>query len=137
MIQDPEIDEELIIQEISDGKKLVACLCADWCETCNKWKGDFFKISEETEFSAYCFVWLDIDEYPDFIIDIQLETLPTLLFQDKDNVIFFGSINSNPEYTRKLLSLNLPTRHNIDPFIYHKLSGHTDLLNKSVMPLIS
>ncbi|EBH9038133.1 TPA: thioredoxin family protein [Salmonella enterica] len=98
----PGKDATQIRKMLHDGRRLIVCLCADWCSSCQAWQDDFSQMS--LEYTADCFVWLDIDKHPDMVADIDLDVLPVLLIQDEKNIYFLGTIKPEIEIFKKLLT---------------------------------
>ncbi|HAT3776860.1 TPA: hypothetical protein I8621_004882, partial [Citrobacter freundii] len=92
MIYFPEKNIHQIGTFILNNKKnkLVVCLCADWCNNCNEWKGIFTSLSEQ--YPDNLFIWLDIEQHPDMVYSVDLDILPVLLVQKNNNVLFLGAI---------------------------------------------
>ncbi|EDV9705268.1 thioredoxin family protein [Salmonella enterica subsp. enterica] len=100
----PDDDAVRIGKMLNNGCRLVVCLCADWCSSCQSWQPNFAQLAQEHP--ADCFIWLDIDKHPDMVADIDLELLPVLLIQDKKDVFFLGTIRPDISIVRKLLQSN-------------------------------
>lgn len=98
----PGDDAVQISKMLNSGCRLIACLCADWCSSCQTWQGHFAQLAPE--YSADCFVWLDIDKHPDMVADVDLEVLPVLLIQNKKEICFLGTIKPEVAIFKKLLS---------------------------------
>lgn len=78
-----------ILNLIRESDKLViACLCAAWCDTCNAYRSDFDKLAQEMP--QYIFLWIDIEDNPEFLGDVDIENFPTILIQDQTKTMFFG-----------------------------------------------
>jgi thioredoxin 1 len=69
---------------------VIACLCAEWCDTCRSYRPGFHQLAERHPDKR--FVWIDIENQADFIGDIDVENFPTLLIQRRDTVAFFGTV---------------------------------------------
>lgn len=93
---------EYISRTLRTGKRLVACLCADWCTSCQVWQEKFSLLTEQ--YPTDCFVWLDIDKHPDMVADVDLDTLPVLLIQDPQTIRFLGPIRPDVEVVKRLLT---------------------------------
>lgn len=79
----------------------VVCLCAEWCGTCQEWRGPF-----EREAAAHAdvrFEWIDIEDEADLVGDVDVETFPTLLIGDAAGVRFFGPVLPRTEALASLL----------------------------------
>ena len=68
----------------------VVCLCAEWCGTCRDYRRAFEQRAERREDAMH--VWLDIEDDSDWLGDIDVETLPTLLVLHEDRPMFFGPV---------------------------------------------
>jgi hypothetical protein len=68
----------------------VVCLCADWCDTCRDYRSAFERRARERDDARH--VWLDIEDDSDWLGDIDVETLPTLLVLHGDRPMFFGPV---------------------------------------------
>lgn len=67
---------------------VVACLCAAWCDTCNAYNKEFTDLA--TQMDNHLFLWIDIEDYPDYLGDADIENFPTILIQNKTQTLFFG-----------------------------------------------
>ena len=99
---EPGRDDTEIRSALSEGRRLVACLCAAWCSSCAAWRGAFESLSRE--FPHDCFVWIDIEDHSDLVADIEVETLPVLLVQSGGGIGFIGPIEPRPPVVRSLLA---------------------------------
>jgi hypothetical protein len=104
MIYLPDQDQEPIRARMEQGQRLIACLCAGWCTSCKTWRADFSNLSKDH--SDDCFVWVDIEDHPDMVAEIDLETLPVLLIQNAESVLFLGPIEPRLPQVAKLLTLS-------------------------------
>jgi len=109
----PDKDAGLIRRSLQEGKRLVACLCADWCSSCQAWQADFSTLSKD--FPDDCFVWVDIEDHPDLVTEIDLETLPILLIQSVESAHFLGPIQPRLSQVAKILTLNEASGQFPDP----------------------
>ena len=75
---------------------LVACLCAQWCRTCDAYRDTLAATRDAIRLGhpdrATRFVWVDIEDESDLIGDLDIEDFPTLLLARGDEVLFFGPI---------------------------------------------
>ena len=74
----------------SDAKWTLVCLCAEWCETCRDYRRAFEQHARLRADAVH--VWLDIEDDADWLGDMDLETLPTLLVLHGDRPMFFGPV---------------------------------------------
>ena len=87
------------------GERVVFCLCAAWCGTCRDYDSVFRTIAQAHD--DYRFVWVDIEDESDAIGDLDIETFPTVLVADGEQVRFFGPVLPAASHLRSLL--NRPT----------------------------
>jgi thioredoxin-like negative regulator of GroEL len=116
----PDRDQESIRAQLQQGQRLIACLCAGWCSSCQSWLTDFSNLCKD--FSDDCFVWVDIEDHPDLVAEIDLETLPILLIQDADSVHFLGPIQPRVELVARMLMRTEPSGNFPDPGLRDLLS---------------
>lgn len=82
-------NKHYILDLIEENNNLVvACLCAAWCDTCNAYKNEFNDLS--TQMEKNLFLWIDIEDHPDYLGDCDIENFPTILIQNKTQILFFG-----------------------------------------------
>lgn len=67
---------------------LVSCLCANWCGTCREYRDGFDALRQR--FPAVGFVWVDIEDQPELVEDLDVENFPTLVIQREMMVLFCG-----------------------------------------------
>lgn len=80
---------------------MVACLCAEWCDTCRQYRPEFESLGGE--FAPHRFVWIDIEDQGDLVIDIEIENFPTLLVAQDDKLLFAGTMLPHIGHLRRLL----------------------------------
>jgi hypothetical protein len=68
----------------------VVCLCAEWCDTCRDYRRAFETRARERRDATH--VWLDIEDDADWLGDVDVETLPTLLVLHGERPMFFGPV---------------------------------------------
>jgi hypothetical protein len=75
---------------------LVACLCAQWCRTCDAYADTLVAVRDAMRIghphSAMRFLWVDIEDESELVGDLDIEDFPTLLLARGDDVLFFGPI---------------------------------------------
>lgn len=86
---------------ISDDAWIVACLCAAWCDVCNRYRPGFDQLA--TRHPDKHFIWIDIEDQADVVGDLDVENFPTLLIQRADTVAFFGTVQPEPQQANRLL----------------------------------
>lgn len=95
---------------------LVACLCAAWCGTCGAYREPFAALAQR--YPEACFVWIDIEDHPDALGDLDVENFPTLLVQPARSAGqaapagFFGTVLPHVDVLSRLLEqLTTATAH--------------------------
>lgn len=86
---------------LAQGRWVVACLCAGWCDVCKQYRAGFEALA--AEFPDVQFVWIDIEDQADLVGDLDVENFPTLLMQHKDVVAFYGTMLPEPRQVARLL----------------------------------
>lgn len=83
----------------------VACLCAAWCRTCEAYEHVLEAIAREPMHDAALlrWHWIDVEEEADLVGDYDVETFPTLVIADAEQVRFAGPLTPQPETLRRLL----------------------------------
>ena len=75
---------------------LVACLCAQWCRTCESYRETLAAVRDVLvpthPDQPLRFVWVDIEDESELVGDLDIEDFPTLLVARADRVLFFGPI---------------------------------------------
>lgn len=84
----------------------VVCLCAAWCRTCDAYREVFE--SSAAQHADMQFVWLDIEEHAELLGDWDIETFPTLLLHDGQQVCFCGPLPPQAGVLARLLT-HFPT----------------------------
>lgn len=115
MINYLDLNKDNIRYQSSLGKKTVVSFCASWCNNCKSWKDTFTLLSEK--FIDDCFIWIDIDEYPELVSEIDLDIIPVLLIQKKDDIHFLGPIRPGLNTIIDILNSNKVMNVEFDPGI--------------------
>jgi hypothetical protein len=95
---------------------LVACLCAQWCRTCDAYRDTLVATREAMRIghadAATRFVWVDIEDESDLIGDLDIEDFPTILLARGGRVLFFGPVMPHAQtldrLVRSALDADLP-----------------------------
>ena len=85
---------------------LVACLCAQWCRTCDAYRDTLLSARESLQLHpdvATRFLWIDIEDESDLIGDLDIEDFPTLLLARGDAILFFGPLLPHAQTIDRLL----------------------------------
>lgn len=99
----PESDSRLPAQSPpSDQRWLVACLCAQWCDTCRAFRATFDALSGRH--TDVRFRWVDIDDEAELVDGIEVENFPTILIQRGCDVLFLGTTLPNGRIIERQLA---------------------------------
>lgn len=90
---------------LEQGKQVVACLCAAWCDTCKSFRAQFERWS--ASHPELAFVWIDVEDNADVIGDFEVDNFPTLLLQTGQYVTYYGSIAPDIGIAERLLQNSL------------------------------
>jgi thioredoxin 1 len=75
---------------------LVACLCAQWCRTCDAYRDTLLQVRDALQpthpGSPMRFAWVDIEDESERVGDLDIEDFPTILLARGDQVLFFGPL---------------------------------------------
>ncbi|MDP4590984.1 MAG: thioredoxin family protein [Burkholderiaceae bacterium] len=74
----------------AQGRPLVVCYCAAWCDTCTVYQQKLAALSDQLK--DYVFVWVDIEDHPELLGDEDVENFPTLLIDRAGQKQFFGTM---------------------------------------------
>lgn len=80
---------------------IVACYCAQWCDTCTKYYGEFTQLA--SKWPQHTFLWIDIEESPELLGDEDVENFPTVLIQSPSANLFFGTLLPYISHLEKLI----------------------------------
>ncbi len=96
-----------------DPPLLVACLCAQWCRTCDSYHDTLAAardaIARGHPGRATRFVWVDIEDESELVGDLDIEDFPTLLLARGDQVLFFGPVLPHAQTLDRLVRSALDT----------------------------
>ena len=84
---------------------LVACLCAQWCRTCDDYQPLFTQL--QTEFPEARFEWVDIEDEADLVDPVEVENFPTILIAVRGQARFFGTVTPHIDTLRRLVQAQL------------------------------
>lgn len=88
-------------KDLAKKEKIIICYCAAWCRTCDQYQPLLAKLSEK--YTDWTFIWIDIEENPEWLIDDDIEDFPTLLIQDNSGVRFLGTLLPHIDHLEKLI----------------------------------
>ena len=92
---------------------LVACLCAQWCRTCDAYRDTLAATRDAMRRGhpdgAMRFVWVDIEDESELVGDLDIEDFPTILLARGDQVLFFGPVLPHAQTLDRLVRGALDT----------------------------
>ena len=92
---------------------LVACLCAQWCRTCDAYRDTLVATQAAMRLghphAALRFVWVDIEDESELVGDLDIEDFPTILLARGDQVLFFGPVMPHAQTLDRLVRSALDT----------------------------
>ncbi|MEO7854076.1 MAG: thioredoxin family protein [Rubrivivax sp.] len=68
----------------------VICLCADWCGSCREFASTFDALAAAQPGDV--FRWLDIEDEPELVGDLDITTFPTLIVASSHGLHFGGEV---------------------------------------------
>jgi thiol-disulfide isomerase/thioredoxin len=83
----------------------LACLCAAWCRLCDDYAPVFDQVAAELVAAGVplrCH-WVDIEDQAELVGDFDVETFPTIVVADAQQVRFAGPLTPQPDTLRRLL----------------------------------
>lgn len=86
---------------VTDGRWIVACLCAAWCGTCTSYRAAFDGLAARHPDKT--FVWIDVEDEAAVVGDLDVDNFPTLLVQRGDAVAFFGTMLPDANVADRLI----------------------------------
>lgn len=86
----------------------VICLCAEWCVVCNQYRPQFDALA--AQYPNVRFSWVDVEDEEAAMGDYDVETFPTLLISEGDEVRFLGPVLPQVAVVGQLLKRLMPER---------------------------
>jgi thiol-disulfide isomerase/thioredoxin len=80
---------------------VILCFCAAWCDACKAYQPKFEALSQQ--YPEACFVWTDIEDYPELLGDEDVENFPTIAIIQGENVRFLGTLLPHIEHLNRLI----------------------------------
>ena len=68
----------------------VICLCAAWCVVCNQYQPQFEALA--AQHPDVEFRWVDVEDEEESMDDYEVQTFPSLLISEGDEVRFLGPV---------------------------------------------
>jgi len=79
----------------------IACYCAAWCDTCTQYRPAFEDLARRMPEAL--FIWIDIEDDPEWLGDEDVENFPTLLVQDREGTRFWGTQLPHIQHLERLV----------------------------------
>lgn len=83
-------------------RPVVACLCAEWCDSCREYRTTFDALAAQFG-AAADFAWIDIEDDADALGDVDVENFPTLLIADAAGPRFLGPVTPQAQTAERLI----------------------------------
>jgi thiol-disulfide isomerase/thioredoxin len=80
---------------------VVLCFCAAWCDACKAYQPKFEALGQQHP--DVCFIWIDIEDYPELLGDEDVENFPTIALLQGDEVRFLGTLLPHIEHLNRLI----------------------------------
>ncbi|WP_345795681.1 thioredoxin family protein [Castellaniella sp. MT123] len=98
----PHTDPSALRARLSqDAGCRVVCYCAAWCRTCDAYRPALETLADSMP--QWTFIWVDVEDSPDWLGDEDIENFPTILVQDREGTRFWGVQLPYVEHLRRLL----------------------------------
>jgi hypothetical protein len=102
--------------------RVVACLCAAWCDTCGQYRAGFERLA--AAHPGWRFDWIDIEDQSELVEGIDVENFPTLLVAARGEVLFAGVMLPHIGHLDRLLaSLRDGDARGAGDAAYRRLAG--------------
>ena len=95
-------------------KLTVACLCAQWCRTCDGYREVFDQTLLALNEMGVHGMWVDVEDQADALGAVDVENFPTVLMARGDEVLFFGPITPHAQTLQRLLHAALQDTLSLD-----------------------
>lgn len=92
----------------------VACLCAQWCRTCDGYREVFDQVLLAVNEMGVRGMWVDVEDQADALGAIDVENFPTVLIARGDAVLFFGPITPHAQTLQRLVHAALQATLSLD-----------------------
>ncbi|MGB6154380.1 MAG: thioredoxin family protein [Castellaniella sp.] len=98
----PHSDLAALQQQLADNHNMcVVCYCAAWCRTCDTYQPAFEGLA--AQHPDWTFIWVDVEDSPEWLGDEDVENFPTVLVQDAGGTRFWGTQLPYIDHLKRLL----------------------------------
>lgn len=97
------------LDKVNHTPWIVACLCANWCDTCGTYRDTFDQLA--LKHPGAVFVWIDIEDNADLVDDLEIDNFPTIILQRQDTVVFFGTVLPDINVVDRLILAQFEQAH--------------------------
>jgi thioredoxin 1 len=84
---------------------LVACLCAQWCGTCNDYRPLFDELAKKLP--QVRVLWIDVEDQSALVDPVEVEDFPTILIAARARAVFFGTVLPHIQTLQRLIEAHL------------------------------
>jgi thioredoxin 1 len=85
----------------SEPTLLIACLCAQWCGTCNDYRPLFDNLAQK--FPKVRVLWIDVEDQSALVDPVGVEDFPTILIATRTHPVFFGTVLPHIQTLQRLI----------------------------------
>ena len=86
---------------------LVACLCAQWCRTCETYRDTVVAVHAALHAARpdtrLRFAWVDIEDESELVGDLDIEDFPTILIARGEHLLFLGAVMPHARTLERLV----------------------------------
>ena len=93
----------------------VACLCAQWCRTCDGYRTVFEETVSGLRDAGVEGMWVDVEDQAEALGAVDVENFPTLLIARGDEVVFFGPVMPHASTLTRMLGAALDDQLSAGP----------------------
>ena len=100
----PEKNKTVLQQRLaalSNEEYVIVCFCAAWCRTCQGFEPQVDALAKK--YPQHAFIWVDVEEHENLLIDEDIEDFPSVLIQNKKGTLYYGPLLPFAEHIERLL----------------------------------
>ena len=92
---------------VKPAELLVACLCAQWCRTCDTYRATLIAVRDALRVAhpeaSIRFAWVDIEDEAAVVGDLDIEDFPTVVISRGTQVMFAGPVMPHARTLERLV----------------------------------